>query len=251
MKKILALFLAGVMLVLFTGCSRGTDLEEVKDEGEIIVGIRNYKPLCYMEDDEWTGFEAEFAKLFAKKLGVDVEFVEIDWTQKYNLLEEYDIDCVWNGLTILPNYQTTVTVSDGYCWSNQILVMKADVVDNYENGYDVRKLKFVAADDTSGDACLEREGYKNITMVKDQKAALDAVKSGKADCAIVDEIYAKEYVGKGEYNTLATGFYYSEEAVAVAFRKDSDLVDEFNDFLSDIKDDELSDLANKYGITLY
>ena len=239
------------MILSFAGCSRGTDLEEVADNGELVIGIRNYKPVSYKENGEWTGFEVEFAKLFAKELGVKAKFVEIDWTQKYNLLEEYDIDCVWNLLTILPNYQTTITMSDGYCWSNQILVMKADVVDNYKNGYDVRKLKFVAADETSGDVCLEREGYKYSSVVPTQTDALNAVKSGKADCAIVDEIFAKQYVGKGEYSALATGFYYSEEGVAVGFRKDSDLAKKFKEFLSKVKDEELTDLANEYGITLY
>lgn len=251
MKKILVLVMAFVMLLSFTGCSRGTDLEEIKDNGELIIGIRDYKPLSYEKDGEWAGFEVEFAKLFCEKLGVEPKFVEIDWTQKYNLLEEYEIDCVWNALTILPNYQTTVTLSDGYMWCNQILVMKADVVDNYENGYDVRKLKFVAADDTPGDACLERECYKYSSIVKTQKDALDAVKSGEADCAIVDDIFAREFVGKGEYSTLATGFYYSEEAVGIAFRKDSDLTEEFNDFLYEIKDTLLTDLTNEYGLTLY
>lgn len=251
MKKLLVFMLAIVMLFSFTGCKRGTDLEEVTKDGKLIIGITDYEPLNYKVNGEWTGFEAELAGLFSKELGIEPEFVEIDWTEKYSLLEEYEIDCIWNGLTILPYLQTTVSMSYAYGLCNQILVMKADVVDNYKNGYDVRKLKFVAADERSGEAALERGSQKYSSIVPTQKDAIDAVKNGEADCAIVDHIFANQHIGKGEYSTLATSFCYSEEGIGVAFRKDSDLVEKFNEFLAKIRDEELIQLANKYGVTLY
>lgn len=49
---------------------------------------------------KWIGFDADMAKKFAKSLGVDVEFVEIDWDNKIMELDAKSIDCVWNGMTI-------------------------------------------------------------------------------------------------------------------------------------------------------
>ena len=40
------------------------------------------------------------AKAFAESLGVNVEFVEIDWDNKVLELDSKTIDCVWNGMTL-------------------------------------------------------------------------------------------------------------------------------------------------------
>lgn len=251
MKKLLAVLLCVIMLFTFAGCKRGTDLEEVMDAGKIVIGITDYEPLNYKVDGEWTGFDTELARLFAKKLGVKAEFVEIDWKDKYDLLDEYEIDCVWNGMTVIYEYQVNHTMSNPYIYCGQILVMQADVVDNYKNGYDVRKLKFAVEEGSAADACMFREGYENVTKTLTQYDALDAVASGKADCAVVDNILATRLVGKGKkYENLSLGFDYSSETVAVGFRKDSDLAEKVNEFFEEIRDTDLIDLANKYGLTL-
>ena len=93
MKKTIALLLVLVLgLSLFTGCgssSAGSDLKYVQDNGKIVVGITDYAPMDFKDENgEWTGFEAEFARLFAEELGVDCEFFVIsDWGKKFLELE--------------------------------------------------------------------------------------------------------------------------------------------------------------------
>ncbi len=252
MKKILAVILCLLMVFSLTGCKRGTDLEEVTKAKKIVIGVTDYEPINYKVNGEWTGFDTEFARLFAKELGVEAEFVEIKWSEKYTLLDEYEIDCIWNAMTIIPEYQVNYSVSNPYIYCSQILVMRADVVNNYENGYDVRKLKFAVEEGSSGDACVDREGLQNVKFVATQYDALDAVAKGEVDATVIDDILAEKVVGKGKkYSNLATGFDYSSEVSGVAFRKDSDLTEKFNKFLEKIKDNELTDLANKYGLTLF
>ena len=98
MKKILALILAMVMLVAcFASCgnaadntasnddaAKDSDLAYIQDKGTLIVGITDFEPMDYKEDgsDEWTGFDAELARLVGKELGVTVEFQEINWKMK-------------------------------------------------------------------------------------------------------------------------------------------------------------------------
>ena len=66
-----------MMLALLTGCgskSAKSDTEYVKKNGKLIVGITDYEPMDYKDENgEWTGFDAEFARMFAKELGVDCE----------------------------------------------------------------------------------------------------------------------------------------------------------------------------------
>ena len=104
MKKLLALILCMVMAVLVTGCgseSSGSDYKDIVDKGELVVGITDYAPMDFKDDNgEWTGFDAEFAKAVADKMGVKVKFMVIEWDNKFLELNSNSIDCIWNGMTI-------------------------------------------------------------------------------------------------------------------------------------------------------
>ncbi len=253
MKKILALLLTIIMSFSFASCGeRGADSEEIQKSGKLMVGVTQYQPMNYKVDGEWTGFDTEFARLFAKeKLGAEVEFVEITWAERYDKLNDYEIDCVWNGMTVDKHWQDGVSVSDPYVLNSQVLVMNADKVDNYANGYEARLLKFAAEKGSAGYYAIDRENYKNVTLVDTQAQALELVANGTVDAVIIDSIMADAMIGEGKtYEHLAKGFSYSSETFAVAFRKDSDLTKMLNEFIEEIQDDELWELANKYGLAL-
>ena len=135
MKKTIAMLLAALLaLSLLTACggSADSDLKAIQDKGKIVVGITDYAPMDYKDENgEWTGFDAEFARLFAEELGVDCEFFVIsDWGKKFLELETKQIDAVWNGMTITEEANLNASVSNPYVVNAQVLVMKADVVDN-------------------------------------------------------------------------------------------------------------------------
>ena len=252
MKKFLAIILSLLMLNFMTGCERGSDSQEVKDAGKLIVGITDCEPMNYKVDGEWTGFDTEFAQLFAKeKLGVEVEFVEIDWAKRYDLLKEYEIDCIWNGMTIDKLQQPEISVSNAYVLNSQILIMKADKISYFKNGYDVKNLLFAAENSSAGHLCVQGEGLE-VDLYETQHQALKSVANGMTDAAVVDYTFAQKVVGVGKtYSTLATGFPFSDEAYGVGFRKDSDLTKLLNEYIEQHREKELLELANKYGLTLY
>ena len=72
-----------------------SDLAYVKEKGVLVVGITDFAPMDYKnEDGEWIGFDADMAKYFAGELGVEVEFVEIDWDNKILELDAKSVDCI-------------------------------------------------------------------------------------------------------------------------------------------------------------
>ena len=74
-----------------------SDLEYVKGKGKLVVGITDFAPMDYKDKDgKWIGFDADNATAFAKSLGVDVEFIEVDWDNKIMELDSKSIDCVWS-----------------------------------------------------------------------------------------------------------------------------------------------------------
>ena len=95
-RKVLSVLLcAGLAVSMLAGCgsdssnankkaeSTGSDLEYVKDKGTLVVGVTDFEPMDYKDDNgEWVGFYADMAKAFAESIGVEAEFVEIDWDNK-------------------------------------------------------------------------------------------------------------------------------------------------------------------------
>ena len=100
-----------IVLMMLMGCAKQeqdatneievgeSDLEYVKSKGTLIVGITDFAPMNYRDGDEWTGFDADLTKSFAESIGVMVQFEEINWNQKAELLRNGSIDCIWNGMT--------------------------------------------------------------------------------------------------------------------------------------------------------
>ena len=129
MKRSLALLLTLVMsLGLLAGCGTngGSDVDYVKGKGKLIVGITDFAPMDYKEDgsDEWIGFDADMAKVVAEKLGVEVEFIEIDWDSKIMELDSGNIDVVWNGMTLTDAVMEAMECSTAYCNNAQVVVTK-------------------------------------------------------------------------------------------------------------------------------
>ena len=150
MKKIIALLMAALLVFAFAGCTDtkvdeetstnealedasvavASDLDYIKNKGTLVVGITDYAPMDYKVEgsDEWTGFDAEFARAFGEELGVKVEFIEIDWDNKVFELDAKKIDCIWNGMTITDEITLKTSVSDPYVKNAQVVVMKKDKV---------------------------------------------------------------------------------------------------------------------------
>ena len=82
----------------------------------------NYKD----DNGELIGFETEFAKAVADKLGLKVVFQEIDWNSKETELASKNIDCIWNGMTITEERAENMQISIPYMENKQVCIVKAD-----------------------------------------------------------------------------------------------------------------------------
>ena len=152
MKKILVVLLALVMGLSTSGCiymsgniglSSDSDLDYVKDKGTLVVGITEFAPMDYKDDDgNWIGFDADMATAFAESLGVEVEFVLIDWDNKALELESKTIDCVWNGMTLTDEVLSAMDCSNAYCSNAQIVIVPAGIAVKYQTAESISDLKF-------------------------------------------------------------------------------------------------------------
>ena len=78
-----------------------SDLAYIKNKGKMTIGYTVYEPMNYTDaDGNFTGFDTELATAVCEKLGVEPDFVEINWDTKIVELDAKSIDCIWNGMTL-------------------------------------------------------------------------------------------------------------------------------------------------------
>ena len=255
MKKIITLVLALVMsMSLFTGCGNEStsDKKDIQKKGKIVVGITDYAPMDFKDQDgNWTGFDAEFARLFAKEIGVDCEFFLIaDWSKKFFELESRQIDAVWNGMTITDEAKLNSSVSEPYVINAQVVVSKTDKT--LQTKDDLKGLTISVENGSAGQNAANAIDGVKVVPLQDQAAALMEVAAGTADACVIDITMAYAMTGEGtNYAGLAPSIRLTEEFYGVSFRKDSDLTAAFNAFMSKLKKDgTLQELADKYNLTL-
>ena len=276
-KKLLALLLAGVMSAsLLTGCGGGNNenaatdngdasstettsaLAYVQDKGSMVIGYTVYEPMNYTDENgEFTGFDTEFAKAVCEKLGVEPEFVEINWDTKVVELDAKSIDCIWNGMTITDDLKENIAVSDPYVKNMQVVVIKDSNKDTFKDTASLSGANLVAEAGSAGQAAIEADenlSQANLTTVTKQTDALLEIESGASDAAVLDWTLAKSMIGEGTDFTdlmMIDGVELSVEEYGIGFRKDSDLCTEVNKIMAElVEDGTLPALAEKYGLSL-
>ena len=259
MKKMFVMVLALLLAVsCFTACGAkdaGSDLAYIQDKGKMIVGITDYAPMDYKDENgQWTGFDAEFAQMVCDELDVECEFFVLsDWGKKFYELETKNIDVIWNGMTITEEVKLNTSCSDPYVVNAQVLVMKADVVANYADAASLKDLQIAVENGSAGqDAAAAAVGEEKLVLVQDQAAALMEVAAGTSDACVIDITMANAVTGEGtNYADLAAGISLTSEEYGIGFRKDSDVTAKVNELMAAWKaDGTLQALADKYGLTL-
>ena len=145
-----------------------SDIAYVKANGKLVIGITDFAPMDYQnESGEWIGFDADMAKAFAESLGVEAEFVEIDWDNKIMELGAKTIDCVWNGMTLTDEVTSAMACSNAYCNNSQVVVVPADKAADFQSVDACSSLNFAVESGSAGKAEVEKLGY-SFTEVKDQ-----------------------------------------------------------------------------------
>ena len=282
MKKSIALLLSLVMcLGLFTACGNNnkvpnsstdipqtppasntdvtlpsaepaadSDLAYIQDKGTLVVGITDFAPMDYQNDaGEWIGFDADMAKDFVESLGVEVEFVEINWDNKILELEAKTIDCVWNGMTLTDDVTTAMECSNAYCNNAQVVIVPADKASEYQTVESLANLSFAVESGSAGEEEVSALGY-SYTPVTAQSDALMEVAAGTSDAAVIDSLMAAAMVGEGTgYADLAYTVGLNSEEYGVGFRKGSDLAAALNEFFqSAYADGSMIECAETYGV---
>ena len=167
MKKMLALLTAMLLMVsaLALPAYAETDMEYVKNKGVLVVGITDFAPMDYKDENgAWIGFDADLAKAFAAYLGVEIELVEIEWDNKILELNGKTIDCVWNGMTLTDEVKSAMETSNAYCNNAQVVVLPAAKAADYADVEALKGLTFAVEAGSAGEAEIDALGYNKTAV---------------------------------------------------------------------------------------
>ena len=233
-----------------TASDAESDLAYVKEKGTLVVGITEFEPMDYKDENgEWIGFDADMAKAFAESLGVTAEFQVIDWDNKILELDGKTIDCVWNGMTLTDEVTSAMECTNAYLNNAQVVVVPADVADQYQDEESLKDLSFAVEAGSAGEAEVSALGL-NYTPVSSQADALMEVASKSSDAAVIDSLMAGAMIGEGTgYADLTYTIGLNSEEYGVGFRKGSDLAAALNDyFTTSLEDGSMEKVAETYGV---
>ena len=276
MKRIVSAFLAGAMALSLAACGGAAstsavassaasgsaaasqtaagDLDYIKGKGKMVIGYTVYEPMNYTDaDGNFTGFDTELATAVCEKLGVEPEFVEINWDTKVVELDAKSIDCIWNGMTLTGDIMANTATTKAYAKNAQVVVVKDGT--DYSSTADLVGKTVVAEAGSAGEAAIE--GDENLAQAdyvskSVQTDCLMEVAAGTADAAVLDLTLANAMIGEGtDYASLKIVDELNAEEYGVAFRKGSDAAAAVDAAFDELKaDGTMQALADKYDLAL-
>ena len=231
-----------------------SDLDYIKGNGRMVIGYTVYAPMNYTDDEgNFTGFDTELATAVCEKLGVEPEFVEINWDTKIVELDAKSIDCIWNGMTLTDEIMQNAACTKAYAKNAQVVVVK-DGTDYSSTADLVGKTVLAEAGSAGESAIQDDENLSQADYVSKsvQTDCLMEVAAGTADAAVLDLTLANAMIGEGtDYANLKIVDELNAEEYGVAFRKGSDAAEAVNAAFDELKaDGTMEALAAKYELTL-
>ena len=278
MKRLVSAFLAGAMALSLAACggaaststvassaasgsaaasaaeTAASDLDYIKEKGKMVIGYTVYEPMNYTDaDGNFTGFDTELATAVCEKLGVEPEFVEINWDTKVVELDAKSIDCIWNGMTLTDDIMANTATTKAYAKNAQVVVVRDGT--DYSSTADLVGKTVVAEAGSAGEAAIE--GDENLAQAdyvskSVQTDCLMEVAAGTADAAVLDLTLANAMIGEGtDYASLKIVDELNAEEYGVAFRKGSDAAAAVDAAFDELKaDGTMQALADKYDLAL-
>ena len=274
MKKLISMALAAGMAVSLAACggaassapaadssaastteaAADSDLAYIQGKGKMTIGYTVYEPMNYTDaEGNFTGFDTELATAVCEKLGVEPDFVEINWDTKIVELDAKSIDCIWNGMTLTDEIMANTACTKAYAKNAQVVVMKADA--DYTSTADLVGKTVVAEAGSAGESTIQDDeslSQADYISKSVQTDCLMEVAAGTADAAVLDLTLATAMIGEGtDYANLAIKDELNAEEYGVAFRKGSDVAEAVNAAFDELKSDgTMQKLADKYSLTL-
>lgn len=246
MKKIIALVLAAMLVctsaVMFTSCGDGG-----KKELHMATNAF-FEPYEYYEGDKIIGIDAEVAEAICEKLGYELVIDDMDFDSIVTSVASGKADFGMAGMTVTDERKESVDFTDSYTTATQVIIVSEK--DSKVKGIDdLEKASIGVQLGTTGDIYVTDEYKKSGAKIERFNKGADAVLAltqGKVDAVVIDNEPAKAFVKQNEGIKILDD-PFADEDYAICVAKDSELTEQINNALNELKDDgTVKKIIDKY-----
>lgn len=253
MKRIIALVLAClIMLTMFSACGKDEKDSCLVEEGKLIMSTNAAFPPYEMTTDNggFAGIDVEIAEAIAKKLGLELEIMDMDFDSALLAVQNNKSDIVMAGVSVTPDRKKVMEFSKSYATGIQVVIVKegSDVtMDNLGEkmiGTQRGTTGYIYAS-----AAPENDGYgeDHVTAYDNGASAVQALMNGQVDCVIIDKAPAQEFVKANPGLTLLDGNWVEEQYAIGIDKGNTELLNKVNTALAElIADGTVQKIVDKY-----
>lgn len=253
---ILAIIIIAIVAVVFATKTKtketGDSLSRILNKNTFILGLDDsFPPMGYRnENNEIVGFDIDVAKEVCKRLGVQLVIQSISWNAKEQELNSYNIDCIWNGMSINEKRKEVMSLSDSYMTNRMIFVVKNE--SNIQKLEDLTGKNIGVQSGSSAEETLEASNVysqaKQVISYADNITAFMDMETNQTEAVFVDEVLANYYIASNNKNYRILDEALEEEQYAIGFRKqDTELCNKINEILKEMKTDgTLAKISTKW-----
>jgi len=243
-----ALLGAAAFTAAGVGVASAQALEAIKSRGKIIVGIQGSNPPFGFIDSAGKndGYDADIAKLFAEKLGVQIEFVPMVSQDRIPALQTGKVDILFATMAMTEERAKAIQYSIPYAANAATVVAAKDT--DIKGPDDLKKVTVGVQKASSQEGELKKLlPDSTILRFDDDSATIQALLSGQVDAIGANQFYIARLEG------LKPGVYENKFELAVTYNgagtKQGDVAinAEVNKFLEELKaNGKMAELYQKW-----
>ena len=228
-KKGFKIFVLLSSFFLVVGCNN-------KNNELVLVTEAGFSPYEYYQDGKITGVDIEIASIIAERLNKKLVVKDMSFDFLINEVKSGKADFGAAGISITEERKKEVDFTEEYTVSNQVVVIKKD--SDIVNFDDLKFKKIAVQLGTVADIYVSKN-YKQATAIRHKKylSAVEDVKSGKADCLIMDDLPAREIVKANNDLKIIDKVLFQDKYGMIVKKGNDKLKNEINKILKELNDD--------------
>lgn len=172
--------------------------QDVEGKEEIHMATNaQFPPYEYYENEKIVGIDAEFAAAIADKLGMKLVIDDMDFDSIITAVQTGKADFGMAGMTVTEERLESINFSDSYAKGVQVIIVpEGSAIKTVDDLYaDGAEFLVGTQKGTTGDIYAEDDfGADRVMKYASGNEAVQALKTGKVDCVIIDNEPAKAYV---------------------------------------------------------
>jgi polar amino acid transport system substrate-binding protein len=170
------------MPALMTRSAAAITPAEIKAKGKIVIGIQGDNPPWGFVNSsgQQQGLDADIGKLYAKSLGVPVEFVPLEVANRIPALTSGRVDVLFATMAMFPDRAKAVQFSKPYVAN--VIILAAPKTTEVKTNADMGKLTIAVPRASAQDTQVTKNAPAgtNILRLDGDAAAIQALVSGQA-----------------------------------------------------------------------